>query len=51
VLKSSALRHEFEHSIVAKSGEIRWLQARWKIQRDESGRAARIVGVVTDCVR
>ena len=48
VIKSSALRHEFEHRIVAKSGEIRWLRARWKIQRDERGRAARIVGVVTD---
>jgi PAS domain S-box-containing protein len=48
VIKSSALRHDFEHRIAAKGSEIRWLRARWKIQRDERGRAARIVGVVTD---
>jgi signal transduction histidine kinase/ActR/RegA family two-component response regulator len=48
VLKGSALRHEFEHRIVAQSGEVRWLRARWKIQRDERGRAARVVGVVMD---
>ena len=48
VLKGSALRHEFEHRIVAQSGEVRWLRARWKIQRDERGRAARVIGAVMD---
>jgi len=48
VLKGSALRHEFEHRIVAENGEIHWLRARWKIQRDQRGRAVRVVGVVTD---
>jgi PAS domain S-box-containing protein len=48
VLKGSAVRHEFEHRIVAQSGEIHWLRARWKIQRDQRGRAIRVVGVVTD---
>ena len=48
VIKGSVLRHEFEHRIFAKSGEIRWLASRWKIQRDERARATRIVGVVMD---
>jgi PAS domain S-box-containing protein len=46
-LAGSALAHEFEYRIL-RGGEIRWLQARWKIFRDAAGRAQRVVGVVTD---
>jgi PAS domain S-box-containing protein len=46
-LAGSALAHEFEYRIVL-GGKTHWLQARWKIFRDASGTAQRVIGVVTD---
>ena len=46
-LAGGALAHEFEYRIL-RGGEIRWLQARWKIVRDAAGAAQRVIGVVTD---
>jgi PAS domain S-box-containing protein len=46
-LAGGAHAHEFEYRVL-RDGEIRWLQARWKIFRDDGGAAQRVIGVVTD---
>ena len=46
-LAGAALVHEFEYRIL-RDEESRWLQARWKILRDDGGAARRVIGVVTD---
>ena len=46
-IAGAALAHEFEYRIL-RDEEIRWVQARWKIFRDDGGTARRVIGVVTD---
>ena len=40
--------YEVEHRMVAAGGAERWVSARGRIERDEAGRAVRLVGAVMD---
>jgi PAS domain S-box-containing protein len=47
-LDGSGVDHEFEYRILREAQEPRWIRSRWKIFRDEAGRALRVIGVIAD---
>jgi len=52
VLAGDALHHEFEYRLLrGEAAELRWIQTRWKISRDEQGVAQRVIGVVRDVTK
>jgi PAS domain S-box-containing protein len=49
LLAGDALNHEFEYRLLrGKARELRWIHTRWKIFRDATGLALRVIGVVSD---
>ena len=46
-LAGRALEHEFEYRIL-RGEEPRWIRGRWKIFRDATGAALRVVGIIAD---
>ncbi len=46
-LAGQGVEHEFEYRIL-RDDEARWVRTRWKIFRDETGVALRVIGVVAD---
>jgi PAS domain-containing protein len=49
VLAGAAVQHEFEYRLLRGTArEVRWIRARWKIFRDATGVAQRVIGVVSD---
>lgn len=48
VLGSQESRYDVEHRIVLPSGEVRWIQGRGYVHRDEQGRPLRLLGTAQD---
>ena len=46
-LAGAGTEHEFEYRILGGE-EPRWIRARWKVFRDASGAAVRVIGIVAD---
>ncbi|NNF67386.1 MAG: PAS domain S-box protein [Gammaproteobacteria bacterium] len=47
-LASGDERYEVEHRIVTPAGQVKWLEAKGKIDRDGDGRPLRMMGTITD---